>query len=268
MNLEEKKLAFVANRLEEVFGIKDPLNYLQKRPATGAGYSAVMSWKQAWLNAAEIVFPFNTTHFQWDGVVTRFLKKSFAALTSGLADWLIRGDLANIYGLPNVFGAIDAYLVEYRGKAGVAQCEVIGRRIRSITNADVVLALLFRWDDIEARSFLLERLTLAVKSIAKNAESDFDRAVAISSDGKKICSCDVVVVVSEEGTDELSGHECPGKFIRPNRFVRKRRGWKSPYDINTAVSQVRRGETKAVFFPAYGTEETSFLVISSDCRRG
>lgn len=53
-----------------------------------------------------------------------------------------------------------------------------------------------KWE--EARTFLYEMAKTRLKRARTEAEADFDKAVAVSSDGKRACRADWVVVVSAE----------------------------------------------------------------------
>lgn len=92
-----------------------------------------------------------------------------------------------------VCGREKAYVFRREGDQDVF-CEVI-----PINSVAVLRAIYITWMDnglraIIARQFLCEKLGLAIAQVRAEAEADFDRAVAVSEDGKEIVKVHRVLV--------------------------------------------------------------------------
>lgn len=76
-----------------------------------------------------------------------------------------------------------------------------------------------------ARRFLCQTLAAVVAKSRKSAEEDFDRAVAVSADGRKIVHADEVVVFDKDGTRHrfASGAFSKNKILRIDHIEHLRR---------------------------------------------
>ena len=258
----EKRQEFVNSRLEEVFGRTD-LEFFAVRPSSNWD-----DWAGEWEKLAERIFP--AQWFMGEEIIAAIVShgRRVTAVGGGsgvhalVGFFLLQHDVM-IY---TVYAPASAYLVVFpmscEGRPFGKGHAVIGAT-EPLTAQSAVRTLLFNWDRQETRQYLLDRLAQAVEEVSQRAGDDYDEAVAVSEDGRKIVRCDTVVVVSANKEVRYPSSEFVGrKMIRPEQIGRIKDDNQSRA-IPEAAALIRAGKATAVYAGSICKGDWAGYIVSS-----